>query len=326
MSLNPEENNGTALANYQDPSHNAAALILDPVHMKSMTDLAMMMANGKTTIPAHFKGNSADCMAIVLQAMQWQMNPFAVAQKTFIVNGGALGYEAQLVNAVITSKAPTKDRLHYEWFGDWDKIIGNFKEVVSTKKFDDDGQPKKFRFPNWDIKDEKGLGVRVWATFKGEDEPRVLETLMTQARTRNSTLWADDPKQQIAYLATKKWARLYCPDVILGVYTPDELDENYNGQERDITPGGNPSQQRPADVGAAAVPTGDSSDETQQLFDQLMQVAKASGIGEYEKAWKALKPRQRAAIGLARHEELKQAATVVDAEFTEVKGDAPTND
>ncbi len=40
--------------------------------------------------------------------------------------------------------------------------------------------------------------------------------------TRNSPLWTSNPKQQLAYLALKYWARLYCPDVILGVYTPDD--------------------------------------------------------------------------------------------------------
>jgi hypothetical protein len=37
-----------------------------------------------------------------MQAAQWGMNPFAVAQKTHVVNG-TLGYEAQLVNAVVSS-------------------------------------------------------------------------------------------------------------------------------------------------------------------------------------------------------------------------------
>ncbi|EGO1998012.1 recombinase RecT, partial [Salmonella enterica] len=38
-------------------------------------------------IPAHLAGKPADCMAIVMQAMQWGMNPYAVAQKTHLVNG-----------------------------------------------------------------------------------------------------------------------------------------------------------------------------------------------------------------------------------------------
>lgn len=54
---------------------------------------------------------------------------------------------------------------------------------------------------------------------------RYVDLLLQQARTRNSTLWADDPKQQLAYLSVKRWARLYTPDVIMGVYSVDELEE-----------------------------------------------------------------------------------------------------
>jgi hypothetical protein len=38
-------------------------------------------------------------------------------------------------------------------------------------------------------------------------------------------------RQQLAYLAVKRWARLYCPDVILGVYTADEVDEREAGNQ-----------------------------------------------------------------------------------------------
>ncbi|MGX8900535.1 RecT family recombinase, partial [Citrobacter werkmanii] len=34
----------------------------------------------------------------------------------------------------------------------------------------------------------------------------------------------------------KRWARLHAPDVLLGVYTPDELQETTPRVERDITP------------------------------------------------------------------------------------------
>ncbi|HAU6479257.1 TPA: recombinase RecT, partial [Citrobacter freundii] len=56
----------------------------------------------------------------------------------------------------------------------------------------------------------------------------------SQAQVRNSTLWASDPRQQLAYLAVKRWARLYCPDVILGVYSADEVEER---EEKVINPG-----------------------------------------------------------------------------------------
>ena len=207
-------------------STSTSALVLDGDSLDKMMRLAEIMATGRATLPKHFNGNPADCLAVVMQSMQWEMNPFAVAQKTHLVNG-VLGYEAQLVNAVITNRAPTLDRLHYEWYGDWTKVIGKF--VIKQ------GDKGEYRQPGWKMADEEGLGVRVWATFRGEEEPRVLELLLAQARTRNSTLWADDPRQQLAYLATKRWSRLFCPDVILGVYSPDELEETSQPM-RDLTP------------------------------------------------------------------------------------------
>lgn len=226
----------TGLAAFNGAS--AGALLLNEPAMARIERVADLMASGKTTVPQHLRGNMGDCFAITLQAMQWAMNPFAVAQKTHLVNG-TLGYEAQLVAAVINNSGVVKDRFHFEWFGAWEKIVGRFKEVESKTKKDDNGFPKKYIVPAWQQADEHGLGVRVWATIKGENEPRVLELLLTQARTRNSTLWTEDPKQQLAYLAQKRWSRLYAPDVILGVYTPDELaepGEKFMGQADVVEP------------------------------------------------------------------------------------------
>lgn len=200
----------TALATHKtnQVGFSAFDLMMDETVMARFERTAEIMAGSRMTVPKHLQGNVGDCMAIIMQAAQWQMNPYAVAQKTHMVNN-VLGYEAQLVNAVITSRAPVKERLHFEWYGDWSKVNGK-----------DDKSPT--------------LGVRVSATLRGENAPRVIDISMAQVGpVRNSPLWAADPRQQIAYLATKRWARLYCPDVILGVYTPDEVIER---EELDITP------------------------------------------------------------------------------------------
>lgn len=206
---------------------STAATIFSPDALDKLVRFAEIMAGSRVTVPAHLAGKASDCLAVTMQAVQWRMNPFAVAQKTFMVNG-VLGYEAQLVNAVISTMAPTRDRIQYAWFGPWEKVIGKFTEKTSSKG-------NKYTAPGWTLDDESGCGVRVWATMKNEEQPRELEILLTQAQVRNSTLWASDPKQQLAYLAVKRWARLHCPDVILGVYTPDEIDTAPT-VERDITP------------------------------------------------------------------------------------------
>ena len=207
---------------------SSGALILDSASMDSMYRMAEIMAKGQSTVPAHLKGNVGDCMAIIMQSIIWKMNPFAVAQKTHLVNG-ILGYEGQLVNAVIQSSGVTNDRFSYDWYGDWTKIVGKTKVIKMPEK--DGKKAYEFRVPNSTLEDEIGLGVRVWSTIKGEIEPRVLDLQLVQASVRNSPLWASDPKQQLAYLAVKRWARLYVPDVILGVYTPDELDDDQQRQQ-----------------------------------------------------------------------------------------------
>lgn len=173
-------------------------LMFDDAKMNRMIKTAEIMATGKTTVPQHLRGSLGDCMAIVIQAAQWDMNPFSVAQKTHLVNG-TLGYEAQLVNAVIITRAPIVARPKFEWEGDWSKVNGR-------------------------VEKSDALAVTVTATFIGDSQPTPLRISMAQAGVRNSPLWESDPKQQLAYLAIKRWARLYCPDVLLGVYSADELD------------------------------------------------------------------------------------------------------
>jgi len=212
------------------------ALILDENIMVSMYKLAEMMASSRVTVPDHLKNSPGDCMAICMQSAQWGMNPFSVAQKTHLV-GGNLGYEAQLVNAVVSSSKAVKGRFKYE-YKDWHPA----QETRSKKG----GGTYK-------VDTEAGL-VRVGAVLAGETEITWGEWLNTAlVTTKNSPLWNTAPKQQAAYLATKYWARLYCPEVILGVYTADELDnEPLPGKpERDITP---PAEQpEPKPTGAAAM-------------------------------------------------------------------------
>lgn len=259
------------------------AAIFSPSGLQKLQAFADVMAKGRATVPAHLAGSPADCMAVALQAAQWGMNPYAVAQKTHLING-VLGYEAQLVNAVITSMAPTKDRLHYDWFGPWENVIGKFVEKTSQKG-------NKYIAPNWGMDDEKGCGVRVWATLKGEDEPRVLELLLSQAQVRNSTLWGSDPKQQLSYLAVKRWARLYCPDVILGVYTPDEFEQKER-VERDVTPArtrqdlNNLINQKPADTAPHETIQTPSRSPEELLKDFTEAASKAVSVEELDKFYK----------------------------------------
>ena len=208
------------IAEYQEPaplaSTGTADMLLSPAAIDGLERAAKLMAHAKTMMPQHLQGSPGDCLGVLMQAAQWRMNPYALAQKTYLV-AGRIGYEAQAIKAAIDSSPQLLHRLTFAWFGEWDRILGR----LEVKK----GQRGDYATQGWKPEDEHGLGVICYGLLRGETEPRELELRMTQAYPRNSTLWATDPKQQIAYLAAKRWARLHLPEVLLGVYDEEEHRE-----------------------------------------------------------------------------------------------------
>lgn len=193
--------NDIAITSQPGATVGTAAAIFSPEGMNQLVRFAELMAQSKATVPQHLAGKPADCLAVTMQAAQWGMNPFSVAQKTHVVNG-TLGYEAQLVNAVVQSSGAIKGRFHYEYRGEG-----------------------------------ASLECRVGAIIRGEQEITWNEWLcISSVTTKNSPLWKTNPKQQFGYLQVKNWARAHTPGAILGVYTPDELQEAVPRVERDITP------------------------------------------------------------------------------------------
>lgn len=185
MTTTTNEQNALALT-----GTSSTGLVLSNDTMDKAFRMAELMASGRSTVPKHLQGSPADCMAVTLQALQWNMSPFAVAQKTHLVNG-TLGYEAQLVNAVLQSTGAIVGDFEYEYQGSG---------------------------PN-------DLKCRVGAIPRGKTEIKWGEWLsITEVTTKNSPLWKTNPRQQMGYLQVKNWARAFKPGAILGVYTPDELE------------------------------------------------------------------------------------------------------
>lgn len=258
------ENTNIITAEQQAPNTiSASNAIFNVQALSQLTAFANLMADSQVTVPAHLAGKPADCMAIVMQAMQWGMNPYAVAQKTHLVNG-QLGYEAQLINAVITSSSAIHGRFHYRYGGDWERCTRT-KEVTREKTGKNGKYTVTERVRDWTDEDETGLYVQVGAILRGESEITWDKPLyLSQVVIRNSPLWVSKPDQQIAYLGVKYWARLYCPHVILGVYTPDEVEQR---TEREINPVA--AQQRVSISDIQAEPTSTGTQEPETNVDAL---------------------------------------------------------
>ncbi|HIH4878297.1 RecT family recombinase [Citrobacter braakii] len=302
------ENMNIVTAEQQAPNTiSASNAIFNVQALTQLQSVAGLMAQAAVTVPEHLRGNSADCMAIIMQAMQWGMNPYAVAQKTHLVNG-VLGYEAQLVNAVISSSNAIVGRFHYEYEGDWSKCASSREEIVKKPAKGGGTYDKKEMVRGWNSADEQGLSVRVGAVIRGESEITWGEPVfLSSVITRNSPLWISNPKQQIAYLALKYWARLYCPAVVLGVYTPDEVEQR---TEKEINPA--PQRVSLADISGDTVTTTLSAQESSvnigSLADDFRERIDAAQDVDSAKALRADIESAKVTLGSALFTELKNKA------------------
>lgn len=302
----------------------ALQLAMDPEAMSGLQMMARMMATSKISVPEHFRGNEGDCLALCMQAALWKMSPFAVAQKTHIV-GGRLGYEAQLIVAVLHVSGVLLDRFQVEVFGDWGRILGRFSNEKG-------GGGGTYQVARWEKKDEEGLGLQVTAWARGASKPATTRLLLAQAGTRFSTLWATDPIQQLTYLAQKKWARVNTPEVLLGVYTDDEVAEMLPASTG--APAGPTTiaalMDRAASTGgpattadAAQALAADRADPLEAVRAGLGQVARYGGSAALERAWKDLTAEHRKSIGADGLEQLKASAVATDAKLQPAAKQAP---
>ncbi len=94
---------------------------VNPQNLAEVVRFAEVMSNGGIALPKHLRGNPGTCMAVTLQALQWEMNPFAVAQKSYEVNG-MIAYEAQLIAAVVNTRSGIEGRLKYQFEGSGDDL------------------------------------------------------------------------------------------------------------------------------------------------------------------------------------------------------------
>ncbi|HZP68348.1 MAG TPA: recombinase RecT [Pseudolabrys sp.] len=184
--------------------------VYDTARFEHMQRIAAMMANAPL-VPEHLRKGDlqnaiASCFLVVNQAANWDMDPFAVAQATYIGPGNRIGYEGKLIHAAIQKKLGID--LQYEFSGEG-----------------------------------AGRAISVSGTLPGEDEPREIIGTFAQWHTKDKEgnvkgNWRQQPDDQLIYRGARQWCRRYAPGVILGVYSDDEIEdiETRARNARDVTP------------------------------------------------------------------------------------------
>lgn len=170
---------------------------LVPHSLSEALALSQQMASAKL-VPAALQKSPGDCLLVIEQAMRWGMSPFAAAQEVSVIQG-KLMYSGKIVAAAVQSAGILSGRLAYDYSGEGEE-----------------------------------RAVTVSGTLRGETEPRSVKVAWKDAVTQNG-IWKKQPDQQLAYHGARVWARRHVPEVMLGVYSPEEMD-TFTGPTIEATP------------------------------------------------------------------------------------------
>lgn len=172
-------------------------------NMAEVMEFAKLMSVSGTAVPKHLRTNPGACLAICVQALEWNFSPFAVANQSYEVND-RIAYQSMLIHAVIEARVKLKGRLRPIYEGD-----GPALRCIIRGHPVSELEPLEYKSPT-----------------------------VGSIKVKNSPLWTSDVEQQLFYYSSRAWARRYFPDVLLGVYSKDELEDSEIGADnaRNITP------------------------------------------------------------------------------------------
>lgn len=166
-----------------------------PSTMGEVTELAQYMSKAGALLPSHLRENPAMCMGVIMDAVAWRMNPFRLATQHMVVNGVG-SYMSQAITAIINQNAVIKGKLVPKYEGTGDNLLCRLEPVSN------EGQVLPYESPK--VKD---------------------------ITPKNSPLWKSDVQQQLFYYSARAWCRRYFPELLMGVYDPDEARAM-----KDVTP------------------------------------------------------------------------------------------
>ena len=220
-------------------SNQQGGALMQPTNGKELMDMANMMAQSGQMVRDFYRGNPGDCAALIMICQPYGFNPFMVSWKTYKASKSAdapVSFEGQLVNAMVNQSAPIKGRLRYAYEGEGDDrtctVVGIDRET---------GEEITYTSPP-----------------------------LSKITVKNSPLWRNDPDQQLGYYSARAWARRHFPELLLGIYTKEEIETERI--IKDVTPEPSTYAQKAMQARAAAraepeIPDADEVDQADPMED-----------------------------------------------------------
>lgn len=199
---------------------------LGGIQFRSMIELmefSKLMACSGLAVPPHLRGNPGACLAVCTKALRFGFDPFSLAEHSYSmtksqkVDGSwveveTIAYDSFVIRAIIQAHAKITGPLEYSYDGEGDE-----RKCTVTATPRDGSKPKALTSPT--------LG-KIKASIGTNDKGKL----------KGSPLWTTKPDQQLGYDTGRDYCRLYHPEILMGWYDKDELEEYQARHTVEATP------------------------------------------------------------------------------------------
>ncbi len=157
-------------------------------------------------VPYNFQGqaNLGNCVIALEMSRRMNMSVLAVMQGMYVIKGRPAWSSQFIVSAI------------------------NKSNLFTRLQFETEGEGSSLRCRAWAF--EKSTGKKlmgIWITMEMAQKEGWI--------SKEGSKWRTMPDQMIRYRAATFFGRLYCPDILMGLYAPDEV-ETFNSTPPAVMP------------------------------------------------------------------------------------------
>lgn len=177
---------------------NMVASLENGIYSSSDTfKLAYQMAQGlsqSTLVPQQFQNNPANCLIALEQSNRLNISPMAVMQNLYIVQGKP-SFSSSFIIGLINAS-------------------GKYDMELQFEEEEKDGKP--YACTCWTEKEGRRVtGIKI--TMDMADKEGWTK--------KNGSKWLTIPQVMLRYRAASFFARMNCPELSIGLYSKEELDD-----------------------------------------------------------------------------------------------------
>lgn len=177
---------------------NMVANLSEGIYSSSDTfNLAYQMAKGlsqSTLVPQQFQNNPANCLIALEQSNRLNISPMAVMQNLYIVQNRP-SFSSSFIIGLINAS-------------------GKYDMELQFDEEEKDGKP--YACTCWTEKDgRKVTGIKITMDMAEKEG----------WSKKNGSKWVTIPQVMLRYRAASFFARMNCPELSIGLYSKEELDD-----------------------------------------------------------------------------------------------------